>query len=200
MAKTAKSGKAGGVEYADGPDTATLERPDSTRSQRAMLQTGPADRALSQTQTPGSFTYPSEDGSVTAYAVTKQLADGTEVTEVQSKSGGERGWAASGTVGKTATDSNGDLLVPVNLVDGRFGGKVTVGKDGTAKVAAPEGLAKAAKDEGRGHSPAREYARAEEDRAAAKKAAPKARKSATARKASAKTGTTSKTAKSESAA
>lgn len=179
------SGK-GGVEYADGPDTVTLERPDSTRSQRAMLQSGPADRALSKVQTPGSFTYTTEDGSVTAYAVTKQLADGTEVTEVMSKSGGERGWAASGTVGKTATDSNGDLLVPVNLVDGRFGGKVTVNhKDGTAKVAAPEGAAKAAKDEGRGHSPSREYVRAEEDKAAAKKAAPKAKKAKPAKAAAA---------------
>jgi len=178
MAKTAKSGKAGGVEYADGPDTATLERPDSTRSQRALMQSAPADRALSQTQTPSSFTYQTEDGTVTAYAVTKQLLDGTEVTEVMSKSGGERGWAASGTVGKTATDSNGDLMVPVNLLEARFGGKVTVGKDGTAKVAAPEGLAKAGKDESRGHSPAREYVRFEEDKAAAKAEAKKSAKSA----------------------
>ncbi len=187
MAKTAKAAK-GVTEYAESADTATLERPDSTRSQRAVLASAPADRALSEVQTPSAFTYTDEDGgSITAYAVTKEQSDGTSVTEVMSKSGGERGWATSGTVGKTATDRNGDLLVPVNLIEGRFGGKVTVGKDGKAKVAAPEGAAKTAKETDRGASRAREYVQAEVSKAAAKKAAPKAKKAKPAKAGKAKT-------------
>jgi len=194
MAKTAKAAK-GVTEYAESADTATLERPDSTRSQRAVLQSAPADRALSEVQTPSAFSYTDEDGGdITAYPVTKEQSDGTSVTEVMSKSGGERGWATTGTVGKTATDRNGDLLVPVNLIEGRFGGKVTVGKDGKAKVAAPEGAAKTAKETDRGASRAREYVQAEESKAAAKKAAPKARRAK-----SAKAGNAQK-AKQESAA
>ena len=187
MAKTAKAAK-GVTEYAESADTATLERPDSTRSQRAVLQSAPADRALSEVQTPSAFTYTDEDGgSIQAYPVTKEQSDGTSVTEVMSKSGGERGWATTGTVGKTATDRNGDLLVPVNLIEGRFGGKVTVGKDGKAKVAAPEGAAKTAKETDRGASRAREYVQAEEQKAAAKKAAPKAKKAKPAKAGKAKT-------------
>ena len=198
MAKT-KGAKAasGDKQYAESADTATLERPDSTRSQRAVLQSAPADRALSEVQTPSAFSYTDEDGgTITAYPVTKELANGSSVTEVMSKSGGERGWATTGTVGKTATDRNGDLLVPANLIEGRFGGKVTVNHaKGTAKVAAPEGAAKTAKETDRGASRAREYVQAEESKAAAKKAAPKAKKAKPA-----KAGKAKKTDKQESAA
>lgn len=169
--KTKPTSKKGGVEYADGPDTATLERPDSSRSQRALLQSGPADRALRQVNTPSAvFATDKDGGAVMAYAVTTQNPTGSEVALAKCPNGhGGDQAVASGTLGKTATCGNcGSLLVGANLVEARFGGKVTLDKDGKATVAEPTfGGAKASDD--RGASRASQYATEKAEKAAARK-------------------------------
>ena len=165
--KTTKGedGEKGKRQYAVGADTATLEQPDSTRNQKAVLLTAPADVALKQVNTPSATTFETEDGgSVTAYPVTTELPDGTAVVEVE---GG--GHVAAGAFGKTATDKDGNLLRAKAYVDGRYGGAVTVGKDGKATVAAPKFPKGAETDEDRGHGPARAYAVERDSKAAARK-------------------------------
>jgi len=172
------------VEYAATADTATLEHPDSTRDQRAIIQTAPPAIAFKEVQTPSAHTVTDEDGGTfKAYAATRENSQGSEVTKVECPSGhgAGKGEATTGTVGKTATCGEcGKLLIPTTLINERTGEPVEFksGKDGARVAKSTAKAEKAATPKG-GKG-------VEVDTQSSVAAAPKAKKSASKSKSTAK--------------
>jgi hypothetical protein len=178
-------------QWAASRDTATLDRPDSGRNQRAAMGTGtPFDIAPREVLTPSAVTFERNDtadtDTVVGMPVTRERRDGTVVVETECPEGHAEGKAevVAGTLGKTATCSEcGSLLVATQYVEDGTGAIIEKDKDGRVSLREPKGVREAAKDEGRGAGPAQRFVTREDSLADEKKAAKaESRKAGTRRK------------------